>query len=176
VCTNQKVRKNTAGTGITVLSATHGVSLKGTSRGAPHGLVKVPFKKPHEKSMSLDRLAMLVATMPSWLPIIINQDELDLQPPGGSNFSQRALRTRAELVQALDEGTSEARKALSGTTDEHLLRPWRLLVAGRVVNEDPRRAVVRDTFTLRHLPQFPGRLGNMIRHNVGQILSVLDFT
>ncbi len=81
--------------------------------------------KPHEKSMPLGRLAMLVARMPSWVAMIINRDELDLSPPGGSNVSQRPLRTRAELVQALDEGMAEARTALSGTTEEHLLKPWR---------------------------------------------------
>src|SRR5438105_12236422 len=94
--------------------------------------------KPHEKSMPLGRLAMLVARMPSWLPMIINRDDLDLNPASGSNISQRPLRTNSELVQALEEGTAEARNALSGTTDEHLLKPWKLLVAGRVVSEEPR--------------------------------------
>src|SRR5579863_530422 len=93
--------------------------------------------KPHEKSMALGRLAMLVATMPSWLPMIINRDDLDLNPPGGSNYSQRPLHTSAELVQALDEAVAQARSALSATTDEHLLKPWKLLVAGSVVSEDP---------------------------------------
>jgi len=119
--------------------------------------------KPHEKSMPLGRLATLVATMPSWVALIINRDELDLHPPGGSNFSQRPLRTRAELLQALDEDASEARKALSGATDEHLLKPWRLLVAGRVVNEDPRHVVLRDTFT--HLAHHRGQLTVYLRLN-----------
>src|SRR2546422_4918761 len=94
--------------------------------------------KPHEKSMPLGRLAMLVARMPSWLAMMINRDELDLNPPGGSNVNQRPLRTRAELVQALDEGVAEAHKALASTTEEHLLKPWRLLVSGHVVSEQPR--------------------------------------
>jgi hypothetical protein len=36
---------------------------------------------PHPKSMSLLRLAGLVASMPSWFALIINQDELELNPP-----------------------------------------------------------------------------------------------
>ena len=119
--------------------------------------------KPHEKSMALGRLAALVAGMPSWLPMIINRDELDLSPPGGSNVSQRPLLTRAELVQALDEGVAEARRALSGTTDEHLLKSWRLLVAGRVVSQEPRHVVVRDTFT--HLAHHRGQLTVYLRLN-----------
>src|SRR4051812_16619409 len=71
--------------------------------------------KPHEKSMPLGRLAMLVATMPSWTALIVKQDELDLNPPGGSNFSQAPLRTSQELVQAHDKGVAEAHDVLSST-------------------------------------------------------------
>lgn len=119
--------------------------------------------KPHEKSMPLGRLAMLVARMPSWLSMVINRDELDLNPPGGSNVSQQPLRTRDELVRALDEGVSEARNALASTTDEHLMKPWRLLVAGRVVSEEPRHIVLRDTFT--HLSHHRGQLTVYLRLN-----------
>ena len=39
---------------------------------------------PHPKSMPLGRLAGLVATMPSWVTLIIDQDELNLTPPPGA--------------------------------------------------------------------------------------------
>lgn len=119
--------------------------------------------KPHEKSMALGRLATLVATMPSWLPMIINRDDLDLNPPGGSSYSQRPLRTSAELVQALDEAVAQARSALSATSDEQLLKPWKLLVAGSVVSEDPRHVVLRDTFA--HLAHHRGQLTVYLRLN-----------
>ena len=38
---------------------------------------------PHPKSMPLGRLAGLVAAMPSWVTLIIEQDELELNPPAG---------------------------------------------------------------------------------------------
>lgn len=119
--------------------------------------------KPHDKSMPLGRLAGLVATMPSWIPLIINRDDLDLNPPGGSAFSQPPLRTRAELVQALDACVAQARQALESTTDEHLLTPWRLLVAGRVVSEELRHIVLSDTFT--HLSHHRGQLTVYLRLN-----------
>ena len=119
--------------------------------------------KPHEKSMTLGRLAMLVARLPSWLALIIKQDELDLKPPGGSNVDQRPLRTTGELVQALDDGVAQARDALASATDEHLLRPWRLLVAGRVVSQDARHVVLRDTFM--HLSHHRGQLTVYLRLN-----------
>jgi len=37
--------------------------------------------KPHDKSMPLGYLTMLVARLPSWIGLIINKDELDLNPP-----------------------------------------------------------------------------------------------
>src|SRR5204862_4511651 len=62
--------------------------------------------KPHDKSMPFGRLAALVARMPSWISLIVNRDELDLNPAGGSNIDQRPLRTSRELVQAHDEGVA----------------------------------------------------------------------
>lgn len=102
--------------------------------------------KPHEKSMPFGRLALLVAKMPTWISMIVNQDDLELRPAGGSTFYQQPLRTSAELVKAFDEGVAEARKALAATTEEHLLKPWRLLVSGQAVSEEPRYVVLRDTF------------------------------
>jgi uncharacterized damage-inducible protein DinB len=112
--------------------------------------------KPHDKSMPLGRLAMLVARMPSWITLIVNQDALDLNPPGGSNIDQKPLHTSAELVAAMDEGVAQARKALQGVSDDELMKPWRLLMSGKVMSEDPRHVVLRDTFM--HLAHHRGQL------------------
>ena len=120
--------------------------------------------KPHEKSMPFGRLAMLVARMPSWLPLILNKDELDLNPKGGSNVDQRPLGTSAELVQAHDEGVAQARTALTAATDTHLMTTkWRLLVSGQIVSEELRHIVVRDTFM--HLSHHRGQLTVYLRLN-----------
>ena len=78
------------------------------TRGA---LERVPEGKddwtPHPKSMPLGRLAMLVARMPTWFGLIVNQDDLELNPPAGSsNVDQRPLKTAAELVKAHDESAA----------------------------------------------------------------------
>jgi len=116
--------------------------------------------KPHQKSMSLMRLAGLVATMPSWLALIVNRDEIDLNPPeGGNQYQQPAVD---ELVQRLDKAVSEGRSALSGTTDDKLLSTsWKILVGGKVVNEAPRHVVIADTFA--HLAHHRGQLTVYLR-------------
>lgn len=127
--------------------------------------------KPHEKSMPLGRLAMLVARLPSWIGMIINKDELDLNPPGGgSNIDQRPLRTSKELVQAMQEGVEQARDAIANTNAQHLMKPWKLLVSGKVVSEQPRYIVIRDTFM--HLSHHRGQLTVYLRLNDAQVPAI----
>jgi uncharacterized damage-inducible protein DinB len=130
-------------------------------------LERVPEGKddwtPHPKSMPLGRLAMLVARMPSWVALVVDRDELDLNPPGGSNIDQRPLRTASDLVKAMDEGVAQSRKSLQSLTEDRLAKPWRLLVSGRVVSEEPRHAVLRDTFM--HLAHHRGQLTVYLRLN-----------
>jgi len=118
--------------------------------------------KPQDRSMPLQRLAMLVAQVPSWISLVVDRDELDLQPQGGgSSVDTTPLRTAAELTAALDRNVAAARKSLDATSDDHLQRPWRLLVAGKTVSEDPRSVVLRDTFC--HLAHHRGQLTVYLR-------------
>jgi uncharacterized damage-inducible protein DinB len=118
--------------------------------------------KPHEKSMPLGYLATLVARLPTWATMTIKQDELDLNPPGGSGYTPPAVHSRAELLAAFDTGVAEAREALASTTDDYLLTPWRLLVAGKVVLEQPRHVVLRDS-VFNHLAHHRGQLTVYLR-------------
>src|SRR5207245_3031768 len=87
--------------------------------------------KPHPKSMPLGRLAGLVASMPSWVTLIIEQDELDINPPAGGGQYQPPSTDK--LVEALDQHVTKARESLSKTTDDFLFKTkWRLLAGGRV--------------------------------------------
>ena len=126
--------------------------------------------KPHQKSMPLGRLAMLVAQMPSWIGLVVGRDELDISPAAGSNVDQRPLRTAAELVAAMDKNVADARQVLEGTTDDHLMTTWKLLVAGKVVSEDQRYVVLRDTFM--HLAHHRGQLTVYLRLNDAPVPSI----
>jgi uncharacterized damage-inducible protein DinB len=120
--------------------------------------------KPHEKSMTLGRLAALVATMPGWVAMMINQDELDLNPPGGSQYKQEEFGTSRELLEAHDAALAKAREALTNTTDEHLMTPWRFMMGGRVVNENPRYVMLRDA-VFSHMAHHRGQLTVYLRLN-----------
>jgi uncharacterized damage-inducible protein DinB len=117
--------------------------------------------KPHDKSMAFGYLSELVATMPSWVAMAVNQDSLDLKPVSGPGYQRANLRTRAELIKALDEAVAGARAALGGTTEQHLMTPWQLLVSGAVVMETPRHEVISET--LRHLAHHRGQMTVYLR-------------
>jgi hypothetical protein len=119
--------------------------------------------KPRARSMPLGYLATLVATMPSWIAMTIDRDELDLSPPGGQGSRAPEWSSRDDLLERLAEAAAGAREALRSTSDEHLMTPWRLLVAGRVVMESPRHEVIADTFA--HLAHHRGQLTVYLRLN-----------
>ena len=116
--------------------------------------------KPHAKSMPLGRLAGLVASMPSWVTLIIDQEELDLTPPAGQGQYQQPATSA--LVAAHDQHVAKGRESLSKTTDQFLMTTsWRLRAGGKVVMEQPRHIVLRDT--LNHLAHHRGQLTVYLR-------------
>jgi len=126
--------------------------------------------KPHEKSMLLGYLATLVATMPAWIAMTIKNDDWDLKPAGGPR-PQPQPRTRKELLQAFEESLAAGREALANTSDEHLMKPWRLLVGGRVVAEQPRHIMLRDS-VFNHLAHHRGQLTVYLRLNEASVPAI----
>ena len=118
--------------------------------------------KPHEKSMIFGYLANMVATMPMWIIMQINQNELDVAPaPGESKMENKRLDTSAELIEALDKAAAGARSAFEQTTDEHLKTSWRLLAKGKVVMEAPRYEMIQDT--INHWAHHRGQMTVYLR-------------
>ena len=67
--------------------------------------------KPHEKSMEFGYLTDMVATIPTWLTMIVKQDELDVAPKGPKPERPQP-KTSAEYIAALEKSAGEAREAL----------------------------------------------------------------
>jgi uncharacterized damage-inducible protein DinB len=130
-----------------------------------------PEWAPHPRSMPLGYLAGLVATLPSWIVFTVKQDELDIRPPGGKPYEMPRWTTTADLLALFDKSVADAREALQGTNDEHLLKPWCFVVGGRVMSEDPRHVVLRDT-VLSHLAHHRGQLTVYLRLNEKKVPAI----
>ena len=117
--------------------------------------------KPPERSMAFGYLANMVANIPMWITMQINQNELDVAPKDGSKFPMKELNTSDEYTEALDQAAAGARDALERTSDDHLETNWQLKAGGNVVMEAPRFEMIQDS--LLHLAHHRGQMTVYLR-------------
>jgi uncharacterized damage-inducible protein DinB len=131
-------------------------------------LERVPDGKfdwvPHEKSMTMGRLASHVAELMGWIPGIVAQDSLDIAPVGGEPYSPPQNDTVEGLLKTLDDSANAARAALAKVDDSIMMDPWSLLSGGETVFTAPRAGVVRNMI-FNHLVHHRAQLGVYLRLN-----------
>ena len=120
--------------------------------------------KPHEKSMTMVRLATHVAELPSWAIFTIGQDSLDIAPPGAPPYQPPKINARQDLLDIFDKNIVAARAAIAGAKDDHLMKPWSLLAGGQVIFTLPRYTVLRRT-VINHLVHHRAQLAVFLRLN-----------
>ncbi len=116
--------------------------------------------KPHEKSFSMGDLVTHIATIPDWMVFTIDHDSLDMAAP----FHNEAARSTGELLERFDANVIKARKALEGTNDEVLFKPWALKMGDKVLFSMPKISVLRG-FVMNHLIHHRGQLTVYMREN-----------
>lgn len=116
--------------------------------------------KPHEKSMPLGYLAALVAVLPSWIEMMVDQDSHDAAE--ASRYDPKAQPSSGSLVALFERSLDAGRGALLRTTDEHLLKPWQFKYQGQVLVERPRHVMIRDA-AISHLAHHRGQLTVYLR-------------
>lgn len=100
--------------------------------------------KPHDRSMVFGYLADMVASIPTWVTMIVTKPEHDIAPAGGPP-PRAPMDSSTQLLAALDTAMADARHALRSTNDDHLKTNWRLLAGGNPVLELSRHIMIRDT-------------------------------
>ena len=117
--------------------------------------------KPHEKSMPLGRLAGHVAELPGFATTTIEKDSLNLSM---GEFKPLIATSRQQVLDAFDKKVAEARAAIAGASDEHMMKPWSLEFNGKTVFTMPRVAVLR-SMMLNHIIHHRAQLGVYLRLN-----------
>jgi uncharacterized damage-inducible protein DinB len=151
---------------LTTLLATE---LENEARGIRKTLENLPEGKndwkPHERSMPLGQLATIVATIPGWIEMVMNLDEVDINPPGGPQFKPQDWKTRKDLMEQFESALEKGRKALGAATDDRLLNTkWRMLDRGRLMMEQTRYEAIREA-VLNHMAHHRGQLTVYLRLN-----------
>jgi uncharacterized damage-inducible protein DinB len=114
--------------------------------------------KPHDKSMQMGRLTLIVAEIPKWIAHMVNNSDLDF-----ATFEHFRAQTTAEMVAHFDENMELARKALSDVTDEDINKPFSLKNNGQVIMTLPKIANIAPS--INHLVHHRGQLTVYMRLN-----------
>jgi uncharacterized damage-inducible protein DinB len=120
--------------------------------------------QPHKKSMSMGGLAAHIPEMLHWVPAMLHQRELNMNPPGGPAYSPRKFTTSAELLATFEAAVTTARRDMAGATDAELMVPWSLKSGEHTILTMPRRAVLR-TVIMNHIVHHRGQLSVYLRLN-----------
>ncbi len=117
--------------------------------------------KPHEKSMSMSRLATHVAEMFTWGKEVINTSEMDFATADYKPFEPK---TTAELVEYFDKNLADATESLKNASDEAMLENWKLRNGEEIYFDMPRVQVLRG-MVFNHIVHHRGQLSVYLRLN-----------
>ncbi len=130
-------------------------------------LQRIPDDKPdykcHEKSMPLGKLAMHVATLPSFGKTILTTPTMDMAAPG-HKFPDMTFRTRDITLATFDASANEARAALAASSDAELAAPWKFSFGDQIISNEPRSFAYRHMF-FNHLIHHRAQLSVYLRMN-----------
>jgi uncharacterized damage-inducible protein DinB len=113
--------------------------------------------KPHEKSMTIKRLAVLVADMFGWMAFMVDTDELDF----AKGYEQADPKTTAELVEFFDKRLNDGLTSLRNADDAVFSKNWTLRNADQIYMQTPKLDVIRQT--INHLVHHRGQLSVYLR-------------
>ncbi len=114
--------------------------------------------KPHEKSMTLGYLALLVAEIPKWIAVMINDSEIDF-----ATFEHFEPKTTGDLLKHFDENFEAAKKALQNVSDATLSETFYLKNQGQIVHEATKLETLEPA--INHLVHHRGQLTVYMRLN-----------
>jgi uncharacterized damage-inducible protein DinB len=126
-------------------------------------LERVPLEskdwKPHEKSMSLGRLATHIAQIPHWVSDILHIDDYDF----ATRFSKPVeAGTSEELLRIYSENLDKALQDLQNSTDDDFAKRWIVRVGDRIMYDTPKKVAIRG-WAFSHLIHHRGQLSVYLR-------------
>ena len=128
-------------------------------------LEKVPFDqpewKPHEKSMTIRRLASHIAEIPQWMGRILGVESFDMSALPADRFF---AKDNYDLLHSQQEIAAIAMGLLEKATDEQLLGHWKMKHGEKVFYDHPRADMISH-FVISHAIHHRGQLSVYLRLN-----------
>ena len=114
--------------------------------------------KPHEKSMTLGYLTLLVAEIPKWITTMIKIREIDFQ-----TFKHFQPKTTSEMVNHFDENVNGAKQAFQELYTDDSSKPFVLKNGDQILFSSPLNENISST--LNHWVHHRGQLTVYMRLN-----------
>jgi uncharacterized damage-inducible protein DinB len=114
--------------------------------------------KPHEKSMIMGNLVLLVADMPAWITHAIERGEIDL-----ATYERFKLSTNEALLKRFDQNIEGARRTLTNASNEDLEKTFSLKNSGALLYSSSIKDTVQST--INHWVHHRGQLTVYMRLN-----------
>ena len=124
--------------------------------------------QPHEKSMTLGRLATHVAEIPMWGVTILDQPEFNMV---AGDYKPTVCTTVAEILALFDGQTAKIRALLDTKTDAELMSIWAFKSDGKELFSMPRVAAWRG-WVMNHLIHHRGQLSVYLRLTGSKVPSI----
>ncbi|HMN05077.1 MAG TPA: DinB family protein [Flavobacteriales bacterium] len=115
--------------------------------------------KPHEKSMTLGRLAQHIAELPHWMGHITAKDHFDFVRDGYKILPAPA--SVEEILKLWETSYAQAKKALEGADGVDMEERWEMRRDGQVIAGMPRRVAYGTQ--LQHMVHHRGQLTVYLR-------------
>jgi uncharacterized damage-inducible protein DinB len=129
--------------------------------------------KPHEKSMTLGRLAGHIAELPGMGVSVMKEDALDFakRPAGEPPRKPNVAESQKHVLELFDKNVAAARAAIAGASDERWAGKWTLSAGERKFYDGTRFGAMR-RMMMNHVIHHRAQLGVYLRLNGVAVPSV----
>jgi uncharacterized damage-inducible protein DinB len=110
-------------------------------------LERIPNDKydwqPHEKSMTIRRLATHIAELPGWVTMTLTTNELDF---ANNPYKPRVINNTGELLELYEKSLKDGLAHLAVTNENELLKNWTLRNGDQIYSVSTKAEIVRMSF------------------------------
>ncbi len=99
--------------------------------------------QPHQKSMSIQRLANHIAELPGWVSMTLNTSGLDF---ANNPYTPTTFNKTSDLLQYFEQTLDDARKELARARAEQLSENWTLRNGDEIYSTSSKLDVLRMTY------------------------------
>jgi uncharacterized damage-inducible protein DinB len=111
-------------------------------------LERVPNDKyqwqPHEKSMTIQRLANHIAELPIWVSMTFNTSELDFDK---NPYVDNTINNTADLLNFFEESLESGKTSLAGANEADLEKEWTLRKGDYIISVRSKGEIVRMAYS-----------------------------